>query len=153
MEGLDTYTASTVRPLNITNTDNRIICSAVRCCIEPAVAPGISQCQRGFIRGRSMLSNLKDVEEAMLHHSLMHDNAAVVFFDFQAAFPSVCQDFLLEAIVSRGWPPWCARFIQALYTNNRRSIIAGGGVFEGFTLTAGVRLGCPFITSSVRCFV
>jgi flagellar motor switch protein FliG len=52
-----------MRPLNITNSDNRIICSAVRLHIEPIISPGISPVQRGFIKGRLMLSNLVDVDD------------------------------------------------------------------------------------------
>ena len=54
----------------------------MRSYIEPAIASGISDAQRGFIRGRSMLSNFVDLEEEMLRNSLMYDDAAVVFFDF-----------------------------------------------------------------------
>ena len=59
-----------MRPLNITNTDNRIMCSAIRLHIELAIAPGVSMAQRGFIKGRPMLSNIVDIEEAMLSSSL-----------------------------------------------------------------------------------
>ena len=50
-----------------------------------------------------MLPNLVGLEEAILRNSLMYDDTAVVF---EAAFPSVCQDFLLDVIKSQGRPPW-----------------------------------------------
>ena len=78
-----------MRPLTITNTDNRILCSAIHLHIEPIVAPGISRAQRGFLQGRSMLANVVDVDEAMLQAALSERDPAAVFFDFEAAFPSV----------------------------------------------------------------
>ncbi|CAK0794469.1 unnamed protein product [Prorocentrum cordatum] len=90
-----------------------------------------------------MLANLMDIEEAMLHNSLVYESSAAVFFDFEAAFPSVSQEFLMEVISARGWPTWCTCLVRALYWNNRCNIVAGGAKFDGFTLTAGVRQGCP----------
>eukprot|EP00959_Pyramimonas_sp_CCMP1952_P216220 4522305-Pyramimonas_sp.AAC.1 len=65
-----------------------IIAGAMRLWIEPAVAPGISDSQCGFLRGRSMLANLVDIDEAILHVSLEYEDAAAIFFDFEAALPS-----------------------------------------------------------------
>ena len=48
------------RPLNVTNCDNRLIASAVRIALEHKIAPTITQAQRGFLRGRSMLANVVD---------------------------------------------------------------------------------------------
>ena len=64
-DGNEIFEAGGVRPLNVTNTDNRLIASAVRLLIEPIVGGFITEDQRGFISGRSMLANLLDVDEAM----------------------------------------------------------------------------------------
>ena len=77
--------------------------------MEPDVATGISDCQRGFLRGRSMFANLMGVEEVVLRHSIKHGSSAMVVFDFEAAFPSVSQEFL-DAIAAQGWPSWRAHF-------------------------------------------
>ena len=122
---MDQYTADCTRPLNITCTDNRIICSAVRRHIEPIVGPAISMSQRGFLKYRSMLANILDIEEEMIAASLSYDDPAAVFFDFEGAFPSVSQEFLLDVIVSLGWPPWLIRLVQAIYWNNRCSFAMG----------------------------
>eukprot|EP00959_Pyramimonas_sp_CCMP1952_P361336 7567419-Pyramimonas_sp.AAC.1 len=72
-DGAEIFSPNSMRPLNLTNTDNRILCNAVRLHVEPKVAPGVSQEQRGFIRGRSMLANVIDIEEEMITSSLEHD--------------------------------------------------------------------------------
>ena len=99
--------------------------------------------QRGFIRGRSMLSNVVDVDEKMQHTSLCNDGGGALFFDFAAAFPSVSHDFLRAAFRSLGWPRWLTSFIDALYWGNRCEISIGGGRQAGFSITSGIRQGCP----------
>eukprot|EP00959_Pyramimonas_sp_CCMP1952_P152609 3193193-Pyramimonas_sp.AAC.1 len=45
------YKPANVRLLNVTNTDNRLLASAVRLLIEPVVGPRALDIQRGFITG------------------------------------------------------------------------------------------------------
>ena len=59
------FPASGVRPLNVTNCDNRLFASAIRLVLEPAIEPLIISDQRGFLPGRSMIANLLDVDEAI----------------------------------------------------------------------------------------
>ena len=142
-DGTDVYSPKNLRPLNITNTDNRIFCSAVRLHIEPIIAPGISLSQRGFIKFRSMLSNAVDVDEAMIDAAMKEDNPAAILFDFEAAFPSIDHDFIFDVIASRGWPQWLIKIIRLLYWNNSCCMSLGGVYCDGFNITAGVRQGCP----------
>ncbi|CAK0861192.1 unnamed protein product [Prorocentrum cordatum] len=83
-----------------------------------------------------------DVEEIMHHHSLKLDSSAMVFFDFEAAFPSVSQEFF-DVIVARGWPPWCSHIIEVVNRSSRCRIAHARSTYDGFELTAGVRQGCP----------
>ena len=54
----------------MTNTDNRLLASATRLAIEPTLGALITEDQRGFIGGRSMLANLVDIDEATVTYSL-----------------------------------------------------------------------------------
>eukprot|EP00973_Karenia_brevis_P069725 9694639-Karenia_brevis.AAC.1 len=57
--------------------------------------------QRGFIRGRCMLQNVIEIESAAVQQAWMDRHAAILFFDFAAAFPSIARAFIwiaLEAI-------------------------------------------------------
>ena len=87
-DGSDLYEPGGVRPLNVTNADNRILASATRLLLEPVLGPLITEDQRGFIQGRSMLGNIIDVDEAMLYTAAEDMEGMAFFFDFAAAFPS-----------------------------------------------------------------
>ena len=142
-DGSDIYEPSGVRPLNVTNADNRLLASATRFLLEPVLGPLVTDCQRGFIRGRSMLGNIIDVDEAMLYTAAEGEGGMAFFFDFAAAFPSVEQTFFLRFFRSLGWPGWLMNFILTLYRNNQCHMQVGGARYDGFQLTRGIRQGCP----------
>ena len=135
--------ASEVRPLNISNGENRILANAVRYGMERVMQDWVSGMQRGFLPGRSMILNVIDVEHGMQVASLRGDDGAAFLFDFKAAFPSIIHSFLFDVLKFIGVPAEIMAFIQNLYANNRCSMIVGGERLEGFTMECGIRQGCP----------
>jgi len=135
--------ADEARPINVANGDNRILANAVRYPMEEAMGRWVSHMQRGFLPGRSMLQNVLEMEHHMQLGSLRDPRAMAIFFDFQAAFPSVCHGFLLDVLEALRLPVETLTFIRNLYKNNRCSIIVGGQRWEGFDMFSGIRQGCP----------
>ena len=76
------------RPLSVVDSDNRLIAGAFRAKIKRIIEPWVSAVQRGFIKGRYMLQNIRDIEEDAMLASLRHRHAAIILFDFEAAFRS-----------------------------------------------------------------
>ena len=97
-DGKDIYEAANTRPLSIGNTDNRIMCSAARIRWETIFKDWVSPYQKGFIRGRSMLSNVFTIDHEAMKISLLHDNGAILLFDFKAAFPSIEREFMMKTL-------------------------------------------------------
>ena len=139
----DYHDASATRPLSIVNTDNRIIANAARIRWEPVFGQWVSHMQRGFLKGRSMLSNVVDIDYEAMVVSLRDEAGALVLFDFKAAFPSVSQEYLMRVLKHLGLPQHCMNLVQALYDSNRCVISCKGGLYDGFPLSAGIRQGCP----------
>ena len=142
-EGEELYGLDGVRPLNITNSDNRLIAGAARLAIEATLGELIAEDQRGFLAGRSMLANILDVEESMLVSAFLENEALAIFYDFMAAFPSVEHELLHGYFSCLGWPRWLCRIIVALYHNNSCVISIGGTRQRGFGIFRGIRQGCP----------
>lgn len=142
-DGAPAFEAPNVRPLNVTNCDNRLVASAVRIALETKIAPTITQAQRGFLRGRSMLANVLDVDESMALAAKAGEQGLTFSFDLAAAFPSVEHDLFMKFFASLGWPQWLLRLIGSLYLRNYCWIAMGGECLEGFALTRGIRQGCP----------
>jgi len=140
---VEVFAADGVRPLNITNTSNRLIASAVRHAIEPTLASLVTHEQRGFLKDRVMLANLVDVDEGLLRMAATHSSAFGVFFDLLAAFPSVEQLFLHVYFRALGWAPWLCRLVSNLFWRNFCSISISGILCMGFAISRGIRQGCP----------
>ena len=135
--------AEEVRPLSIVNTDNRLLANALRLRIEPLLEAAVSRWQQGFLAGRSLLKNVVDVDAAMREVALGCDEPAAVFYDFQAAFPSLSHEFLLRMLGGLGLPLTVCRFVECLYWGHGCRLSAGGQLHEGFSIRAGIRQGCP----------
>ncbi len=76
------------------NCDNRLLANAVRLRIEPIFGGWVSNMQRGFLPGRSVLSNVLDVDDGMMRTALHDEDGMAIFFDFKAAFPSVLHQYI-----------------------------------------------------------
>ena len=64
----------------------------------------VSEMQRGFLHGRSMLGNVVDVDIQAMTVSLQEAGGAVVLFDFAAASPSMSHDYLSIVLAHLGPP-------------------------------------------------
>ena len=141
--GMDVYLPSSTRPLSVVNTVNRLMASSARLRWEPRLAPWISECQRGFVRGRSLLQNVWEMEQVAMRTALEQQEGMIMLFDFAAAFPSMANKFIEKSLRHVGLPGSAMTIVDALYSQNRCLIAIGGATFEGFGMESGVRQGCP----------
>ncbi len=137
------FTPPSTRPLSVVNTDNRLLANSWRCVLEPIFARWVSNWQRGFLKGRSMLRNIVDIDFESMKVSLKYNHGVLVLFDFAAAFPSISHEFMHAVLSYIGLPAVVHRVVYALYFENSCCVSVKGQVFEGFMLTSGVRQGCP----------
>ena len=70
------YTPESTRPLSIVNCDNRLVANAVRIRWEEHLKHWIRPRQQGFLRGRSMLANLLELETDMMIKSFNASSGA-----------------------------------------------------------------------------
>ena len=137
------YQASDTRPLSVVNADNRLVASAMRWRWEEHFGAYVRDRQQGFLRGRSILKDLVEVETVMMLRSLNDDNSAAVFLDFAAAFPSISQEYIQTCLQHIGVPAPAVTAFLSLYNNSRCVVSVKGQIFDGFCMTSGVRQGCP----------
>ena len=115
----DFYDPQNTRPLSLVNTDNRLIANALRLVIEPLANEWVSKMQRGFLHGRSLLSNVVDVDYESMRVSLKHKRGMLILFDFGAAFPSLSQELMMDCLAKIGIPQELLQAISCLYSNNQ----------------------------------
>ena len=111
--------------------------------LGPILNTWISNMQRGFLTGRSMLSNIIDIDFHAMRISMKEAYGGLVLFDFAAAFPSLSQGYMWGVLQHIGLPPHTLRAIQALYRNNMHLVKVKSNIYPSFSATSGVRQGCP----------
>ena len=131
------------RPISMVDTSNRLLASAARLRWERILGAWVAPSQKGFLPGRSLLSNVVELEHEAMMTSLKESDGAVILLDFAAAFPSISQKFLRKALAHIGMPPSALRLLDALYYKTECVIQVGGVRFAGFAQQGGIRQGCP----------
>ncbi len=71
--------------------------------------------QRGFLPGRSTLANVVEDDTTMRQMSAEQLQPAAIFYDFQAAFPSLAHDFLLGTLKALKLPAAVVCFVRRFY--------------------------------------
>lgn len=137
------YSPEGTRPLSVVNTDSRIVTNAARLRWESMLRHWVSDNQQGFIQGRSILANLLSLDTTAMQTALDSPNGAIVLLDFRAAFPSISQQYLLGTLRAAGLPENVLNIVTYFYDNNHCQIRFEGALYPGFTMTSGVRQGCP----------
>ena len=149
-DGEEVFDAASTRPLAIGNTDNRLMCGAARIRWEAIFNEWVSPIQKGFLKGRSMLSNVIAVDHEAMRVSLQCEAGAIILFDFRAAFPSIEREFLMKSLRWIGMPARQVQFIETIYDRTVVKIKAAGGEGDWFAMTRGIRQGCQLSTRSLQ---
>eukprot|EP00959_Pyramimonas_sp_CCMP1952_P266711 5576253-Pyramimonas_sp.AAC.1 len=76
---------------------------------------GTSGCPWHYAEGRSMLSNVVDIEHAATMAALEDEDAAIVLFDFIAAFASVSRKYLLSMARASGFADTAMTVLSSFY--------------------------------------
>jgi len=142
-DGTTFYLPQQLRPLSIVNCDNRLLASAARLRYEQSLSKLIGGAQRGFLKGRSMLKNVMLVDTRMRTACAASGAAGAVFFDFEAAFPSLSHRYLHRLLARLGLPAAVQNLVRALYLGHGCKVAQQGSLSEAFAVEAGIRQGCP----------
>jgi hypothetical protein len=73
-----------------------------------------------------MLRNILEIDFEGQRISIKHKRAAIILFDFRAAFPSLCHDFMWDALLGIGLPLQYIDALKLFYKSNRHFIKIGG---------------------------
>jgi hypothetical protein len=141
--GVPYYSPDCTRPLSLADTINKLIANTVRIALERFAASRISFFQRGFLKGRQILDNVVELDYFAHLFSITSRRAAIILFDFRAAFPSVNHRFMWRVLESSGLPLAIIRLIRCFYRDCRHLIRVDGRRYPGPRLLSGVRQGCP----------
>ena len=137
------YTADRQRPISVSNTDNRLVASAVRRCITPAIADLLEKSQTAFVPGASIEDNITFFNDRF--YSRLQDGGEyhLLLHDFRAAYDSVSRRFLASVLQKIGMPEWVISVIDLLFEHIVAFPILHGTHKVKIKMGNGLKQGCP----------
>ena len=95
------------------------------------------------IPNRSIFSNLFTIREIINHSNTKNINSFIISVDQEKAFDKVDREFLYQIMRKLGYSEIFIKFIKKLYQNTLSIISNNGFLSTPFSLSRGVRQGCP----------
>lgn len=140
--------AEACRPLSLRNSDSKVMASAVNRKAAGPAAAAAHPSQRGVIKGRQLTANVVELDAHSRVASFVARAAPAMdplaaLFDFLAAFPSVCQAFVLAALASGGFHAGQCASVAGLYANASVWVGLSGEQEMLFWVRSGIVQGCP----------
>ena len=138
----DSGLVNDTRPLSVTNTNNRIIASAVARSIQPTLGKMIGQSQIGFLHGRSSDAHIENVTEIYYQQLNKKQQGYLLFLDIKKAFDQVHHDWLIACLKKQNFPPWLLSLVQGLLHDVRVNPVVGQKDKTWINIERGVKQGC-----------
>lgn len=129
------------RPITLSNCDYKLITKTYSNRLAKAVADHVSKIQTAYIKGRSILDNIRLITNA--HRIANIDNTVnglLMALDVTKAFDSVRHDFIDAVLNAFGLSDFGAIF-KILYKDQLTNIRINGKILHGFLVERGVKQG------------
>ncbi len=139
----DTCDISNYRPISLTNVDYRIIAFVLAGRLQSVIDSIINHDQIAYIRKRYMGNNIRLVEDVIEYYDKLQREGLLVAIDFQKAFDSLQWNFMLKTLDFFKFGSSFKQWITMLYTLPVGKIKNNGYLSEEFTMSRGIRQGCP----------
>lgn len=138
--GVPSAPAHHMLSITLSNRSHALLVMVLNASRERIANVTVHPAQRGFMPGRTMLSNIYEAIAPMHMARLVEDTVpAVVLFDTRAAFPRVSWEWIWMVMHRLGVPAWLVTALQPLCCGSRSDIIFGGpAAGHGLPIRRGV---------------
>lgn len=131
------------RPICLLNNDYKIFALILARRLKLVLNSVIAETQSGFMPKRHITNNIRLVLDLLDYSDLTEDNGFILFLDFCKAFDTIEHGFILQSLEKIGFGAYFSQAIKTLYKNGTSAIKLKGGTSQRFSLSRGIRQGCP----------
>uniref|UniRef100_A0A670JU33 Reverse transcriptase domain-containing protein n=1 Tax=Podarcis muralis TaxID=64176 RepID=A0A670JU33_PODMU len=132
------------RPISLLNLDYKIFTGILANRMKNILLDYIHGDQSGFLPGRQMKDNIRNIINIIEYLSAKSDKQAIlVFVDAEKAFDNTNWDFLLKHLEYMEVGTEFLNGIRAIYTQQKAKLIINNVVSEEIKIEKGTRQGCP----------
>lgn len=130
------------RPITLLNSDFKIFSKALANRIQSCIKDVVSPDQTGFIKGRSITSNLTTIQMVIdqVHDSDSH--GVLVALDYAKAFDTVRWGLIHQALEMFGFGELVLRSVKLLFQDIKTCLFNAGYSSGFFYPERGIRQGC-----------
>jgi len=131
------------RPLSITNTDNRILASAMAKSSALAIRSLIHPAQKGFLSGVQGTEHIEDINSLFYGDRANGLERYVFFLDTAKAFDSIDHTWIHAVLKKAAFPLWFINFVKGSLNQVNVTPFFNGLTDTRIEITRGVKQGCP----------
>ena len=131
------------RPICLSNYDYKILSFVLANRLQKVIHKLINPVQTGYIKNRSMNTNIRLIMEIIEHCEMQGSPGAIISLDFEKAFDSLNWDFMLTIMSKYGFGDFFSRWIKILYNDPLLLIKNNGWLSKEIPMLRGIRQGCP----------
>ena len=142
-EDSDLSTLANWRPITLLNLDYKIASKIIARRLEKVLALLINPDQTGFIKGRYIGQNIRLINDILEQTKLQNIPGILLQLDFRKAFDTIEWEFIQRTIALFNFGESIQRWISIFYTNTESAVLNNGFCTNNFSLSRGVRQGCP----------
>ncbi len=99
--------------------------------------------QTTYMKGCFIGTNIRYVQDTMMHFAQSSPQSTVLFLDFKKAFDSVSHTFLLCLLWKMGLPAEFVQWVQIMYSDVVSAVCHNNRLTPSIILECGVHQGCP----------
>ena len=131
------------RPITLLNTVYKIASGVISTRIKSVLNKLISKDQTGFLKGRYIGENTRDIYDIMDFTEEYDIPGLLLFIDFEKAFDSVSWNFLYKVLNFFNFGPGVIDWVKTFYNDISSRINIGGHLSDIFLPKRGYRQGDP----------
>ena len=131
------------RPISLCNSSYKIVAKLLANRIKPLLQKLISPAQGGFVKGRQILDNVIQIQEALHSSHARKEQGMIIKLDMCNAFDRVNRSFLLKVLETFGFSLEFLNLIKACIENVWIAPMVNGRPTDFFSASRGLRQGCP----------
>lgn len=125
-KGLDRQCLGNWRPITLLNNDFKIYSKALSSRLQMCVKDIVSEDQTGFVKGRSIGTNLLTVQNLIETTSISGDQGLLLAIDYAKAFDSLRWDLIYKALELFGFGDFLISAVKLLFRDVKTSIFNSG---------------------------
>lgn len=141
-KNLDKTLISNWRPITLLNSDVKIISKALANRLQYCVKDVVSEDQSGFIRGRSIITNLNNIQAVIDHSADSGNSGALLAVDYAKAFDTVRWDLIFHALKLFGFGDFILTVVRMMFKNIKSCTYNAGYTSDSIFPARGIRQGC-----------